>query len=190
MSPAPRTKKEAAADEHAKDREIREKIATLYTKSVERMAEIQKRSLDIAMQHNKETVGLWKQLSEKLPWAPSLKGFDEVTTTFERFTGSQKTAIDLMVEQTRAFVEVVKDRTAAFDRATDSVLEFAQQSFDRTVVAQKKAADAAVSETKSAFESAREQFDFPGGAAMADSIQHGVDAIIEAQKELLETVSR
>jgi hypothetical protein len=189
MSPAAKVKRDAAPESPDKDREIRDKFATLYTGSVERMAEIQKRSIDLAMQQNKEALKLWKQLTEKLPWTPQLKGFEEAASTLERFAGTQKTALDLMVEQTRAFVEMVRERAAAAEKTTDSVLNFAKESFDRSVDAQKKTADAAVNETKSAIESAREQFDFPGGAAVAESIQHGVDAIVEAQKELLETVS-
>jgi hypothetical protein len=190
MSPAPKVKRNAAAEEPVKDKEIRENFAALYAKSVERMAEIQKHSIDLAMQQNKETIELWKQLTGKFPWAPPEKTFEEAETTMERFAGTQKTAIDLMVEQTHAFVEIVKERAAAVEKTADSVIKFAKQSFERSVDAQKKATDAALNETKSAFESAREQFEFPGGAAVAETIQHGVDAIVEAQKELLETVSR
>ncbi|HEV2134870.1 MAG TPA: hypothetical protein VGR47_11595 [Terracidiphilus sp.] len=190
MSPAPKAKRNAAAEEPVKDKEIRDNFAALYAKSVERMAEIQKHSIDLATQQNKETIGLWKQMTEKLPWAPPVNGFEEAETTLERFAGTQKTAIDLLVEQTHAFVEIMKERTAAADKTTDSVLKFAKQSFDRSMDAQKKAADAAVNETKTAFENARDRFEFPGGSAVAETIQHGVDAMVEAQKELLEAVSR
>lgn len=190
MSPAPKAKKDAAAEEAGREKEIRDKFAALYTKSVERIADIQKRSIDIAMQQNKETFGLWRQLAEKLPWAPQLKGFEEAASRLEQFAGTQKSAIDLMVENTRAFVEMVKERTAAAEKTTDSVLNFAQESFDRSVDAQKKAADAVVAETKSAFDNARVPFEFPGSKAVAESIQHGVDAVVEAQKELLEMVTR
>lgn len=189
MSPAVKAKRDAVPERPEKDKEIREKAAALYTRTVERMAEIQKRSIDIALQQNKETFGLWKQLAEKLPWAPPLNVLEETADTLERFAGTQKTALDMMVENTRAFVELVKERTAAVEKTTDTVLNFARESFDRSIDAQKKAADAAVNETKSAIENAREHFDFPGSAAVAESIQHGVDAIVEAQKELLEAVS-
>lgn len=190
MSPVAKPKRNVAAEASPTDKELRDNFATLYTKSVERVAEIQKRGIDLAMQQNKETIELWKLLTEKLPWAPLEKSFEEAETTLERFAGTQKTAIDLMVEQTHAFVEMVKERATAVDKTTDSVLKFAKQSFDRSVDAQKKATGAAVNETKSAFESAREKFEFPGGTAVAESIQHGMDAIVEAQKELLESVSR
>ena len=57
------------------------------------------------------------------------------------------------------------------------------------MAAQKKAATATVAETKSAFDNAREQFGFPGGEVVAESIQHGVGTMIDAQKELLEAAS-
>lgn len=190
MSPAPKAKRNVAAENPENGKAIRDNVASLYAKSVERMAEIQKRSIDLAMQQNKETIELWKQVTETLHWAPPVKGLEEAETTLERFAGSQKTAIDLMVEQTHAFVDMVKERTAAMEKTTDSVLKFAKQNFERTVEAQKKATDAAVHETKSAFETAREHFEFPGSAAVAESIQQGVDALVEAQKEFLESVSR
>ncbi len=189
MTPAPKAKRDSVPEKPEIYKELRENLATFCTRSVERMAEIQKRSIDIAMQQNKEAFGVWKQLAEKLPWAPQMNGLALAASTLERFAGTQKTALDAMVEQSRAFVEIMKERAAAAEKTTDSLLDFARESFDRTIDAQKKAADAALSESKSAFDKAREQFDFPGGAAVAESIQHGVDAIVEAQKELLETVT-
>ena len=101
------------------------------------MAEIQKRSIDFALQQNKDTIGLWKQLTEKLPWAPPMKGLDEAATRLERFAGTQKTAIDLMVENTRAFVEMMKERTEAVENTTGSVLNFAKESFDRSATSRR-----------------------------------------------------
>lgn len=189
MSANPRVPRDAAAEESAKNAELRDNFSAHYSKGVERMAEIQKRSIDLAMQHNKETIELWKQVMEKMPWAPRLNMFDQATGTLERFADNQKIAVDLMVEQARAFVDMAKERTTVARTSTEAVLNFAQQTFDRSVTAQKKAAKTTVSETRSAYENAREHFGFPGNA-VADSIQHGVDAMVEAQKELLETVSR
>jgi hypothetical protein len=189
MSATPKAPRDAVPEESTRIPDIRDNFAALYSKGVERVAEVQKRGIDIALQHGKEMIDLWKQATEKLPWAPRLKAFDQAPATLERFADAQKTVIDLVVEQTRALVEFAKDRQTTAGKGTDSVLNFAQQSFDRSVAAQKKAAAATVTQTKSVFENAREEFGFPGSEVVADSIQKGVDAVVVAQKELLETIS-
>ena len=44
-----------------KQTEVVETITALYTKSVERLAETQKNSLDQALQQNADLVGAWKK---------------------------------------------------------------------------------------------------------------------------------
>lgn len=189
MSTTPKPIPDAAAKDHAKGYEMADKFAGLYAKSVERLAEIEKRTLDLALQHNQDTMEIWKQATDKLPWMPRLNLFAEAAVTLERIADFQKTAIDLAVDQTRAFVEIMKERSAGVSKSTDSAVNFAHRSFERTVAAQKKAAEVTVAGAKSAFDKAFGQFG-PGGEAVADSIQRGVDTVAEAQKELLETLTR
>lgn len=189
MSVTPRTPREAVADESAKYHAIRENFATLYTTGMERVADFQKRGIDTALQHNKDTFEFWKLVTAKLPWAPRLEMLEQANGLLERFAETQKTAIDMAVEQTRAFADLAKDRQVAAGKGADQLVDFAQKSFDRSVAAQKRAVKSTLTETRSAMENAREHFGFPGGKVVADSIQKGVDAIIEAQKEVLETVA-
>jgi hypothetical protein len=58
------------------------------------------------------------------------------------------------------------------------------------VATHKKVLDLAAAQTKEVFENTRDQFG-PAGSTMeaaADSIQRGVTAIVDAQKQLLEMV--
>jgi hypothetical protein len=190
MSAAPRTSRDIPAVDPAKSLEFIENAATLYRKGVERMAELQNRSIECAVQHNRETIELWKQMAEKLPWMPRLYVFDDAAGTLERLAEAQKSAINAAVDQARSFTEMVKERTVIASKAAESISRFSQQSFERSVAAQKVVAEATVNETKSAFESVRDRFPVPGGEVVAESIQRGVDAVIDAQKELLQTASR
>jgi hypothetical protein len=173
--------------ESAKNIDFFENAAILYKKGVERIAELQNRYIECAVQQNKDMLELWKHMTEKLPWASSMNVCDDAAGTIERFAEAQKTAINLAVDQSRAFVEMVKERTATVSKSADSISKFAHQSFERSVAAQKKVAEATVTETKSAFENARERFSGPGTEAVTESIQRTVDTVINAQKELLET---
>lgn len=159
----------------------------LYRKGVERVAEIQSHSIECAVQQNKEMIQLCKQATEKLSWTPRMNMYDDAASAMERFAEAQKAAISLCVDQTRAFVELMKDRATAASKSADTISKFTQQSFERSVSAQKKVAEATVSGTKSAMENVREGFAVPGSEAMAESIQHSVDTVINAQKEVLET---
>lgn len=171
----------------AKSIDFFENAAILYKKGVERIAELQNRYIECAVQQNREVIELCKLMTAKLPWASCMSAYDDAAGTVERFAEAQKTAINLAVDQSRAFVEMVKERSAAASKSADSVSRFAQQSFERSVAAQKKVAEATVTETKSAFENARERFSGPATEAVTESIQRTVDTVINAQKELLET---
>jgi dGTP triphosphohydrolase len=187
MSSSSRPIRDVPPVDSAKNIDFFETSAILYRKGVERIAELQSRYIECAVQQNKEAIELCRQTVEKLPWASYMNVFDDAAGTLERFAEAQKTAINLTVDQTRAFVEMVKERTATASKSADSISKFAQQSFERSVTAQKKVAEATVSETKSAFENARERFAGPATEAVTESIQRTVDTVINAQKELLET---
>jgi hypothetical protein len=187
MSTSSRPIRDVPAADHAKNSDLFESAAVLYRKGVERIADLQNRCIECAVQQNRETIELWKQASEKLPWVSGMSAYDDAAGTLERFAEAQKTAINLAVDQARAFVEMVKERTATASKSADSISRFAQQSFERSVAAQKKVAEATVTETKSAFENARERFASPGAEAVTESIQRSVDTVINAQKDLLET---
>lgn len=187
MSTASRPIRDVPSIDPAKNIDFFESAAILYKKGVERIAEIQSRYIDCAVQQNRDSIELWKQVTEKLPWASSMNAFDDAAGTFERFAEAQKTAINLTVEQSRSFVEMVKDRSAAANKSVDYLSKFGQESFERSVAAHKKVAEATVTETKSAFENARERFPSPGTDAVTESIRRSVDTVINAQKELLET---
>lgn len=189
MKETARTSRTPAPDESAKVLEMRDNFATHYIKGVERLADIQKRSIDFALQHNQEAIALWKQATDKLPWVPRVPVLEQTAAAVERMAETQKWAIDLMVEQTRAAADLFKDRAGSWKKTTDAMLTFAQDSFNRTVGAQKDAAEAVMSHGKATYEKAREHFEFPGSHAVAETFQRGVGSVLEAQKAVLETVA-
>jgi hypothetical protein len=69
-------------------------------------------------------------------------------------------------------------------------VKFAQEGVERAVATQKKVLDHAAAQSKEVFDTTREKFAANGGPAeaVADSIQRGVNAIVDAQKELLAMV--
>src|SRR5258708_10034143 len=164
-----------------------ESAVQLYTTGIERLAEAQKKAIDLALEQNAEMMITWK----KQPWAaPGLFMFDLTTAAFDRFAETQKGAIDLVVEQSRTLGGIVKERKVNVGKVGEASMAKTQEAIDQSVAAQKTALDYATKQTKAAFETAKKQFNYagtPAGAA-ADSFQRGIEVVIGAQKEMLDVL--
>jgi hypothetical protein len=96
--------------------------------------------------------------------------------------------IDLMVEQTHTLASLAKERKLKAGKVVDDSVAKAQEAIDQSVAAQKTVLDFSSKQTKAAFETAKKQFGYagtPAGAA-ADSIERGIEVVVDAQKELLD----
>jgi len=176
------------ADAAGERLDVIESMTDLYSSGIERLAEIQKKGLEIAVKHNAEVVGTLKK--QTLP-APGALMLDLASTTFEHFADTQKGAIDLVVEQTHALAGLVKERKI---KATDTIEEGkkrAKEAIEHTVAAQKTALDYTAKQAKAAFEAAKQQLGYPGtpAGAAADSMQRGMEVVVEAHKDLLDVLA-
>ncbi|UWZ82090.1 hypothetical protein [Occallatibacter riparius] len=195
MSQMPKPGKEAVVEDAREPvreaAEARDNFVTLYGRGIDRIAEIQKRFIDIAVQHNGETIETWKKMAQKMPGGARLPLLDVAASMFERFADTQKHAIDLAVEQNRALIESVKDRASVANKATEAAIHMTNQAMERSVAAQKKVVETTVAQTKAVMEATRQQMGaagVPTDSAVA-SFQRGVDSFVEAQKEMLDLVT-
>jgi hypothetical protein len=173
----------------AKKNEVVETFIPLYTKNVERLAELQKKSLDIAAEQNAELIAACKKAFNYIPETPGLFLFDLVGQTFARFVETQKGAIDLAVEQSHVVAGLAKERGGSAVKVAEGVTALFKQSVEHSVAAQKKALDYYAEQHKTAFETAKKQFRIPDNPA-ADAFQTGIDALIQTQKTMLDIVSK
>jgi hypothetical protein len=125
-----------------------ESMTDLYTHGIERLAEMQKKGLEIAVKHNADVVSTWKKFT--LP-VPGMLMLDLATTAFERFAETQKGSIDLMVEQTHTFAKVVKERKVKATDTMEEGKERAKEAIGHSVAAQKTALDYTAKQAKAAF---------------------------------------
>ena len=165
-----------------------ESITELYTNGIERLAEVQRKGLEIAVKHNAEVANAWKKFTLPMPGVLML---DLATAAFERFAETQKGAIDLVVEQTHTLSKLMKERNV---KATDTMEEGkkrAKEAIEHSIAAQKTALDYTAKQTKAAFETAKQQLGYAGTPAgtAAESMERGMDIVLEAQKELLDLVA-
>jgi hypothetical protein len=168
--------------------EVVESFIPLFTKNVERLAELQKKSLEVAAEQSAEFVATCKGAFETAPETPGLFVFDLLGQAFERAIEAQKTAIDQTVEQSNAFAALVKERTGSAKKVTEGVTAVFQQTVEQTVAAQKKALDYYAQQHKTAYETAKKQFQIANPAA--EAFQAGLDALIETQKTMIDIATK
>lgn len=185
----PKKAPKTAAGAAKKNNDVVEAFIPLYTKNVERLAELQKKSLDIAAEQNAELIAACKKAFNYIPETPGLFLFDLVGQTFARFVETQKGAIDLAVEQSHVVAGLAKERGGSAVKVAEGVTALFKQSVEHSVAAQKKALDYYAEQHKSACEAAKKQFRIANNPA-ADAFQNGIDALIQTQKTMLDIVSK
>jgi hypothetical protein len=173
----------------AKKNEAVEAFIPLYTKNVERLAELQKNSLDAAAEQNAELIDACKKAFHYIPETPGLFLFDLVGQSFGRFVETQKNAIDLAVQQSHVVAGIAKDRGASATKVAEGVTNLFKQSVEYSIAAQKEALDYYADQHKATVEAAQKQFRIPNTPA-ADAFQTGIDALIQTQKTMLDLVSK
>ncbi len=188
MSPTPKAAREPAAQETAEKKWFGEQFPALFFSGVERIAELEKRGLDLAVAQNAEVTEAWKNMAQKTPWAPGLFLLDLATKGWERYADTRRAAIDAVVEQSRALAEMSRERSAETGKANESATTYVQQAVERSVGVQKRVLDHTAAHAKAVFDTFRNQFGLNGAPAdaAAESFRKGVDTVIDAQKELLD----
>jgi len=187
MSTTHKSTKSAAGA--AEKTEVVETFIPMYTKNVERLAELQQKSLEVAAEQNAELIEACKKAAHSVPEAPGSFLFDLVGQTFERFVETQKNAIDLAVEQSHTLVGLAQQRGNSAAKVAEGVTALFKQSVEQSVTAQKKALDYYSEQHKTACETARKQFRIPNNPA-AEAFQSGIDALIETQKTMLNIATK
>jgi hypothetical protein len=175
----------------AANAEFVDTITPAVMSSVERIAELQKKSLDLAAEQAADWIGAWKKAFAGFPAAPPAVIFDTTTAAFQATVETQKDAIDLMVEQTKSAVAIAKVRADAYSQIVEGVAGAIRTSVERSAEAQRKALEFASEQNEAIFASAKKQLGTAGGPAtvIVDSFHRGADAAIEAQKSILNITS-
>jgi dsDNA-binding SOS-regulon protein len=166
---------------------VAETITALYTKNVERLAEAQKTSLDLALQQNADLIGAWKKIALIVPGTPVPTVLDLVANAFGQFVDLQKGAIDLALEQSQTLAALANERIDSISSATDAVTTMVQDTVERAAVAQKNAIEFSAAQTKTVIDTFKKQSGVAGTPveAAAESMQRGFDTLVESQKNIL-----
>ncbi len=172
----------------AEGAEVAGQFIPLYTKSVQRVADLQKKSIEVAAEQNAELLEECKKAFSFIPEGPVTFWFDLVGQTFDRLVEVQKENIDLAVEQTNVLTELGRERGALAAKFVDGGTGLFQQSVEHSVAAQKKNLEFCVEQQRAAYETAKKQFRVAN--PFAEMFQSGVDLFVETQKTVLDIASR
>ena len=177
------TKKAAAAVSP----EFVDAVTPLVLNGVERVADLQKKTLDLAAGQTAELIGAWKKAFSYFQVTPPAFFFDFAGQAVQAAIENQKSAIDLVVEQTEAATDIARVRLEAYSKIADGVSTSIRKSVERSVDAQKKMLEFASAQNKAGFESTKKHLGVAAGPATAilDTVQLGADTLIEAQKSFL-----
>ena len=165
-----------------------ENFIPLYTKNVERLADMQKKSLEIISEQNAEFIDTCKKAFHFIPETPGMFLFDLFGEAFNRVVDTQKDAIDLAVEQSHALANLAQQRGGSAAKVAEGVTALFQQTVESSVAAQKKALDYYSQQQKTVYETAKRQFRISNPAA--EVFQAGLDVLIETQKTMLDIASK
>jgi len=188
----PNTSKSSKKVAPAAAPEFVDAITPLVLGSVERIAELQKKTLDLAAEQTAEFIGAWKKAFSYSPVPTPAFVWDIAGQAVQTAIDTQKSAIDLVVDQTKSVTGIAKVRADAYSQIVDGVTSTVKKSVERSVEAQKKVLEFASEQNNAAFAAAKKQL---GAAAepatvIVDTFQRGAEAVIETQKSILNIASQ
>lgn len=173
----------------AAETEVLEYFVPLYSKGIEVIAELQKKTLEIAAQQNAEWAGASKKaLVRYIPASQVNPAFDLAAQAFDTILEGQKGAIDLVLEQNQAAAGFAKDGIESMAKLTNGLTALFQKSVEYSVAMQKKSLEFAAEQNKSVYENATRQFGFSGNPV--ETFQRSLDALMETQKKVLNIASQ
>jgi hypothetical protein len=181
------SKTAAAKTTAAANPELADVFTPRILNTIESVADLQKRALDIAAEQTAQWMRAWKQAFAFFPVTPATSVFGVASQVVQTAIENQKGAIDMVVEQTKSVTNINQVREEPYSQIAAEVTTSVRKSVERTIEAQKKALDFFGEQGKAGFESAKKRLGTDNGpaAAILDSFQRSTDVVIEGQKSVL-----
>lgn len=164
-------------------------VTALVQKNVERLADLQKATLDALGHQNADVTESLRKSLKSTPASPVVTFLDFAEKGLDGWITAQKNIVDLIVQQSAHSLQATEERTGFATQSIGKLNELVQQTVDRTAAAQKAMLEFAAKQN----EAVAKAFQRPGAGAVgevAQSMERGVATIINAQKEFLDTASK
>ena len=169
--------------------QVLENFVPLYMKGMEAIAELQKKTLEMAAQQNAEWVGAGKKaVTRYIPASQVNPTFDLAAQAFDTILEGQKEAIDLALEQNQTVAGFAKEGLESVSKLTSGLTAMFQKSVEYSVAVQKKSLEFAAEQNKVMYETAARQCGGFAGTPV-EFFQRSWDALMETQKKVLDIAS-
>src|SRR3974390_555812 len=186
------SKKASPANGAASVTEFLDAFTPLYLNGVEQVAELQKKSQELAAEQTAEWMGAWQKVFSSFPVPTPTVVFEMAEQAVQTYVETCKSAIDLAVEQSQSVVKIGQERAEAYTKIAGEATASLRTSVERSVAAQKKVLEFAALQNKAICETAKKQLAPVGGPALqvVDTFQQGAETLFEAQKSFLDATTK
>lgn len=186
------SKKVSPANGAAQVTELMDAFTPLYLNGVEQVAELQKKSLELAAEQTAEWMGAWQKTFSLFPAAAPTVVFEMAGQAVHTYVETCKSAIDLAVEQSQSAVKIGQERASAYSKIAGEATASLRTSVERSVAAQKKVLEFAAQQNKAICETTKKQLAPVGGPVVqvVETFQQGANTLIEAQRSFLDAASK
>lgn len=193
MTNNPKSTPEAPPENPMADAMTYTAFTALMHRGVEKLAETQKLSLDMASKHTTDAIDVCRKAFKMPAEMPGMFLLDLASQGFEKMAQAQKGLIDLMVQQSAQAVEYSNTRRDSASKWTNTVTDAVSETAERVVAAQKIVFDFAAEQNKVIAGAIKKQAAVAGSpqaTAAVDTIQRNIDLGIQAQKEMAQAAAK
>jgi hypothetical protein len=168
-------------------------FAALTHRGVEKLAETQKLSVDMAAKHTTDAMGVCRMTFKMPAEMPGMFLLDLAEQTLERMAQAQKELIDLIVQQSAQAMEFYKFRGDTASKWTNHMTDAFGETAERAAAAQRIVMDFAAEQNKAVAGALKKQAAVAGSpqaTAAVDTIQRNIDLGIQTQKEMAQAATK
>jgi hypothetical protein len=142
------------------------------SQGLERLTELRRVALDAATLQQNELATAWK------------KGAELAVDGYRQAAQAQKDLFEAAVERGREAAKLATANTESATKTVAGAIAVLEELAGHATLTQKKAADFAATQNATVYSAAQQQFE-ASGAAAAETLQRGVDTLLETQKIVL-----
>lgn len=184
--------RDASLDASIDPQEATNAFTMLLHRNVERMANLQKTTLDVL---NSQTADLNETMRSRIKMptgSPAAAFLDFATLGIDNWVIAQKTILDLAVQQSANTANASDNHIGLALPSTGKLTDLIQQSIERTSTAQKTMLDFAATQNEAAVKAFQGQTGIAGSPLekMADAVGKGVTTFVGKQKEYLDSATK
>jgi hypothetical protein len=167
-------------------------FATLMQRNVARLLGLQKTTLETLGEQTADVAEVVRNTMRSGGFAAAVGTFDVTEHGVQSWIGMQKELLEMTLRQSEHSVNTFRKRGGSVSQWMKEMAEFAQQTTERAVAAQRMILDFAAEQNRAVAEEIRRQPGVKGSPVfeVTDSVERGFDALIGVQREFLDSAQK